>query len=390
MSAIGLSLLPEQLTLLSDYQRSALLEYSNFLCSASSPQSSTEPQQPQPTLNQPIKKGLYLAQQLEGAYEQKYDLLIIATTVVPFETLYTFVEAVSTYRASLSLVDTADRALFIASSAQFHTKRSVAQWIYHHSAQFWFRLFSRRTLLSPTSSLKAYSIGWTQSCKAPIVPGVGYEQELLLRAFDDALLIQEVPVKTVALQKVSVIELIPLIALYTRALFRHIKGEFSYGSFEGKGLFSKIHNVVMNEVKAHIDPKKAALALGVGVFWGLTPFHGFQVVAGFVTALRLRLNRPLTFVGLNVSFAPFLVVLIPFATKVGEVILQGSITEGFKEAMARGDVGFLWSEGLMGIKYYLVGSLVMAPVGALLTFGFTYVFFLLVEMLYDRSLAKKR
>lgn len=68
--------------------------------------------------------------------------------------------------------------------------------------------------------------------------------------------------------------------------------------------------VVLSLLRASSSPWRMAVALGVGIFIGCTPFFGFHVFIAMATAVVFRLNFLWLFVGSNISvpwIAPFLV-----------------------------------------------------------------------------------
>jgi len=77
------------------------------------------------------------------------------------------------------------------------------------------------------------------------------------------------------------------------------------------------------EIKAEeATPERLGLALGVGVFCGCSPFHGFQFLLAVGLMYLLRLNKIAVMVGLNISVAPVTPVIIFASIQLGELILH--------------------------------------------------------------------
>jgi uncharacterized protein (DUF2062 family) len=77
------------------------------------------------------------------------------------------------------------------------------------------------------------------------------------------------------------------------------------------------------ELKAeNATPEKLGLAFGVGVALAFSPFHGFQVLLGFLTAWIFRLNKIALFIGLNVTIPPVLPLVILSDIQLGALILH--------------------------------------------------------------------
>jgi uncharacterized protein (DUF2062 family) len=75
------------------------------------------------------------------------------------------------------------------------------------------------------------------------------------------------------------------------------------------------------ELQAHSTPKRAAWSLSLGVFIGIFPVYGFQVITLLPLTLALRLNKPLAFLGVSISSLPFLPFIIAAAVAIGKLVV---------------------------------------------------------------------
>jgi len=77
-----------------------------------------------------------------------------------------------------------------------------------------------------------------------------------------------------------------------------------------------------------VSPRKTAAAFALGVFFGFSPFLGFQILVSFAIALLFRLNKVVVFCGLSMNL-PWLVVpwYLGATMAAGTVIGGPSITE---------------------------------------------------------------
>ena len=67
-------------------------------------------------------------------------------------------------------------------------------------------------------------------------------------------------------------------------------------------------------------PEKLGLAFGVGVFWALSPFHGFQFLFCLATAWMFRLNKLAALIGLQVSFPPLVPAILFVELQFGALL----------------------------------------------------------------------
>jgi glycosyltransferase involved in cell wall biosynthesis len=134
-------------------------------------------------------------------------------------------------------------------------------------------------------------------------------------------------------------------------------------------------NLTWKNIKAFLDIKgegnfKLAASIGFGVFMGIVPIWGYQMIVALALAYLMKLHKPFVIVAANISIPP----MIP-------LIIFGSIGTG---ALAMGlplaDLSFSDGFGLDSITnnllQYVVGSFVLALVSGLLSGSFSYLLLL--------------
>ncbi|MEI7982720.1 MAG: DUF2062 domain-containing protein, partial [Bacteroidota bacterium] len=131
-----------------------------------------------------------------------------------------------------------------------------------------------------------------------------------------------------------------------------------------RSLRDVIDEFVMNSSDTN---SKIALSMAVGMFMGVMPIWGWQMVASFGLAHLFRLNKFVTVLASNISIPPLLPLILYLSYKTGGLIL------GNHESALRysSEFGFQWlKENLI---QYLLGSLVLGVVLSLLLGCITYV-----------------
>lgn len=134
----------------------------------------------------------------------------------------------------------------------------------------------------------------------------------------------------------------------------------------GGKLFAMIRDEAIKPTESNL---RKASSIGLGVFFGILPIWGFQLLTGIPTAIYLRLNKVLFIAAANVSIPPMIPVLIflsyqmgsPFAksdkvqlTELSNLNLE-SIHDNFLQyftggvllAMTAGLVSFILSLGVL-------------------------------------------
>ncbi|MCL1933372.1 MAG: DUF2062 domain-containing protein [Candidatus Azobacteroides sp.] len=101
--------------------------------------------------------------------------------------------------------------------------------------------------------------------------------------------------------------------------------------------------------------KKIALSVSLGIFMGIIPVWGYQMVVAFALAHLLKLNKAIALVSSNISIPP----MIP-------LILYGSYRTGIFIAGDSSDFDISFDAVRQNIFQYLIGSLVFAAVCAVI------------------------
>ena len=110
---------------------------------------------------------------------------------------------------------------------------------------------------------------------------------------------------------------------------------------------------------------KKSLAVSLGIFFGIIPILGFQVISALATAYLLKLNKAIVLVAINISLPPMIPPLVYASFKVGELITQTKSTFSFSNISSRNVE--------IDAFIFLIGSCCLAALLALLFGLVTYV-----------------
>lgn len=102
--------------------------------------------------------------------------------------------------------------------------------------------------------------------------------------------------------------------------------------------------------------KSASIALGI--FIGISPFWGFQTILLFTFAALFRLNKVIAFLSSNVSFPPFIPLVIYGSLKTGSFFISSDAPLILDSSATLDDIQ-------KNAAQYIVGSLILASVLAL-------------------------
>jgi uncharacterized protein (DUF2062 family) len=112
-------------------------------------------------------------------------------------------------------------------------------------------------------------------------------------------------------------------------------------------------------------PGRLAAAVGLGLFCGIAPIWGFQMVAAAALAHKFRLNKAIALTASNVSFAPVAPIILAAGLVVGHFLWTGQFVEFAPKAAARQIPAY--------VCQWAVGSLVLAAVVGMIGAGVAFV-----------------
>ena len=202
-----------------------------------------------------------------------------------------------------------------------------------------------------------------------------YEQEILVKAAWNGVAVKPVPVHLLYLEPSKRVshfrplrDFLRIFRVNSKAVLIKIFLPFLIVDMPGATWRQKIVALFKYELRAHTTPKRAAFSLTIGVFIGILPIYFFQVASLVVLSFFMRINRPLAFLGVSVSSAPFLPVLVPLAIATGRLIVPASWTVVFSH--------FHYSYFIKWGVDWFFGSIILAFVCAGICWAASYPFFL--------------
>ncbi len=142
---------------------------------------------------------------------------------------------------------------------------------------------------------------------------------------------------------------------------------------------NKISTIIKEQLGNHNEsPEKAASAVGFGLFMGILPVWGFQMLLAAFFAHLLKINKVIVLIASNISLPPMIPFIIYFAYQTGGLFVKGntnlltkqSLDTLYKHAVS-GDFYRVLQQLGFGFWQYVLGSIVLgiavATTGWLLT-----------------------
>lgn len=227
-------------------------------------------------------------------------------------------------------------------------------------SNFWFKIETGQSLSDTQSGYRLYPLEKLQNIRL-VTRRYEFEVEIIVRAAWRGVKVENVPIKVYyAPDDKRVSHFRPLrdftrISLLNSVLVLYALLVYYPWRFVRSLTPDNIHHFIDKHITHSSDSNaKMAAAMGLGVFCGIVPLWGYQMILAGVVAYLLRLNKVVAIVFSNVSIPP----MIPFIL-YGSMV-AGSITLGMDNIFSLDNISFE-SIGL-SLTQYIVGSCTLATV----------------------------
>lgn len=248
----------------------------------------------------------------------------------------------------------------------------------HKFSNFWYKVETGIALPDTQSGYRLYPLELLQEMHF-VTRKYEFEIEVLVRAAWKGIPVKPVkvsvfyPVKTERIThfrpfrdftRISILNtvLVILAFLYIkpRDFFRHLFHR------------EKFKKMVNDHLLNRDEPSwLKALSVGFGVFMGIIPIWGFQLVAAIFLAVVFRLNKPLVILAANISIPPMIPLIIYLSYKMGAFSMgDRAVAIGFSTDISIESVKAHWEQ-------YMYGSVTLAVVAA---FGFGILSYILMKL----------
>ena len=238
-------------------------------------------------------------------------------------------------------------------------------------SNFWYKVETGQTLVDTQSGYRLYPLHKIQGIRF-ITRRYEFEVEVIVRAAWRGINVENVPIKVYyapteervshfrPLQDFTRISILNTILVLYALLFYYP--------------WKFLHSLTWNNIKSFFDKQiiystdsniQMAAAMGWGIFCGIIPIWGYQMVFAGITAHLLKLNKIVSVVFSNISIPP----MIPF-------ILYGSMTIGawllnMENIFSVNTISFE-SIGL-SLWQYILGSFVLAILAGFTVFIISFI-----------------
>ncbi len=126
---------------------------------------------------------------------------------------------------------------------------------------------------------------------------------------------------------------------------------------------------------------RQALSVSVGMFFGIVPIWGYQLVSAIAAAYFLKLNKPVVIVVANISFPPMIPIILIASIKTGEFFT------GIKSTFTIDDITL---ENVKSNLYvYMIGACILSIISAIISGVLAYVLLYFIRKKYSANYLAK-
>lgn len=146
---------------------------------------------------------------------------------------------------------------------------------------------------------------------------------------------------------------------------------------------NKLTKVIKEQLMLHNEkPAKISVAMGFGVFMGIFPIWGFQMIVAALLAHFFRLNKIIVLAFSNISLPPLIPFIIYFSYALGGMIMNNpkefthETLDYLKEQIMHGGFYNTLNEFGYSILQYVIGSILL---GLLLGLSVAFVSYIIIK-----------
>lgn len=169
--------------------------------------------------------------------------------------------------------------------------------------------------------------------------------------------------------------------------FLYIKPRNFLRHLHPKNLKNTLHKYL---IRSHETPTVKAFSVALGMFFGIAPFWGFQMLLVFAIAHFFRLNKALALVVSNISIPPMIPLIVFLSYYTGGLLVNDSnmqialensyFLKEFYKAMSHALINLnindtrLLDSVLKNLWQYIIGSITLALAASIVAGLGTYIF----------------
>lgn len=270
-------------------------------------------------------------------------------------------------------------AIIVGTRSVIEGKISRKSSFANNLSNFWFLVITGIKLDDTQSGFRLYPIKKMQHILT-LTRRYEFEIEIMVKASWQNIPIESIPISVIyPPDNERITHFRPVIDFIRIGLLNSWLVFLSLTLFRPFAFIKKLNkkNIVdffnQNLVKTKDNNFKIVGSIMFGVFMGIIPIWGYQLITAIALAYVFRLNKLIVGVAANISITPMIPVIIYLSYLTGGIVMGTDISQ------LPFNAGLSLELFTLNIKQYLVGSFVLASIASSLIGTFFYVLLLFVR-----------
>lgn len=267
--------------------------------------------------------------------------------------------------------------LILGSRHLEHANMPGKNRIANRFSSFWFRISTGVRMKDTQSGFRLYPLRKMEGTRT-LSHRYGYELEMLVRAAWKRIPLKEIPIRVhypPAGERISHFrpfgDFMRIFLLNCLLIFLGLawyRPRLVFLKYRGKSLKQIFReDIIRSDTPRYI----IALSIAFGIFMGILPIWGYQLVVGLFFAHLFRLNKAIFFIAANISIPPN----IPFILYLSYVCGSYALGEGSWTV----DVELNIQSIGQNLKQYVIGAISLATLAGILTGLLSYALLILLK-----------
>jgi glycosyltransferase involved in cell wall biosynthesis len=252
-------------------------------------------------------------------------------------------------------------------------KNRFANWL----STFWYRVETGQKLKDTQSGYRLYPIRALQGIRL-FTGRYEFELEILVKASWNGIRITDIPVDVYyppAEERVSHFR--PFTDFLRISLLNVALVAMALLYFRPRQILRRYRNKSLKQIfyediiRSDMPRYMIALSVAFGIFMGIFPVWGYQLVIGFFFAHLFRLNKAIFFIAANISIPPMIPAILYLSYVTGSYVLG--------EGSWKVDIALNFESIALNLKQYLTGAVVFATIAGSVMGALSYGILLLFK-----------
>lgn len=244
-------------------------------------------------------------------------------------------------------------------------------------SSFWFRIATGLRLKDTQSGFRLYPIRELELTN--VVSGrYEYELELLVKSVWKGIPAREIPIHVhYPPDNERISHFRPFRDFMRITLLNFMLVFLGLSYYRPRNMYRKYRSKSLKQIfrediiKSGTPKHVIALSVAFGIFMGILPIWGYQLVIGFFLAHLLRLNKPIFFITANISLPPMIPAILYLSYVTGSYVLG--------EGSWMVDIDLNFESIGQNLKQYLTGAVVFATISGIISGALSFLLLILFK-----------